>query len=83
MFAEIYCTKLKPIPCQNTKYHLISPGMGLNERGINLEIFNEDARLGNLSILEDGLEYYGNNLKKVVKLTWSQFDKMLEERNKS
>jgi len=31
--------------------------MDLNERGINLGIFNEDARLGNLAILEDGLEY--------------------------
>jgi hypothetical protein len=57
--------------------------MELNERGINLEIFNEEARLGNLAILENRLEYYGNKWKKVVKLTWSQFDKMLEERNKS
>ncbi len=57
--------------------------MNLGERGINLEIFKEETRLGNLAILEDGLEYYGNHWKKVVRLTWPQFDKMLEERNNS
>jgi hypothetical protein len=55
------------------------PMMPIGQRGITLEINTKEAKVGNITILKDGIEYYGNSWEKVVKLSWTQLDKMIKD----
>ena len=48
----------------------------LSERGMTLEVYNEESRLGQLTILKDGLEYYGNTWGKRAEMTWAEFEQI-------
>ena len=40
-------------------------------------IYRDDEKLGEITISKGGLDYYPSNSKKPIKLSWSQFDKMI------
>ncbi len=48
----------------------------LSERGMTMDIYNEESRVGQLTILRDGLEYYGNTWKKRAEMTWAEFEQI-------
>lgn len=46
----------------------------------NFYIYQNKEKLGQITISKGGMDYYPSNSKKPIKISWSQFDKMVKER---
>ena len=63
------------------KIYVSLSGLQASERGISIEIYTEEKRRGNLTVQQDGVEYYNNYWNKVVKVNWSQLEILLKDWN--
>ena len=43
------------------------------------EIFGDDTKIGELRISKGGLDYYSRDKKYPKKLTWEQFNRLMED----
>jgi len=63
--------------------YLEIPTKEMNKVDANFYIYQNDAKLGQITISKGGLDYYPSNSKKPIKIGWSQFDRMVKDWNNS
>ncbi len=59
--------------------YLDLPRREINKADAHFEIFKNYEKLSQLTISKGGLDYYPTNSKKPIKITWTQFDKMIKD----
>lgn len=57
------------------------PTRELNKVDAHFYIYQNDNKLGQITISKGGLDYYPANRKKPIKISWTQFDRMVREQN--
>jgi hypothetical protein len=45
---------------------------------VDFSIFQNDEKLGRITVSKGGMDYYPNRKKIPIKITWSQFDTLLK-----
>lgn len=55
------------------------PTRELNKVDAHFYIYQDKAKLGQITISRGGLDYYPSNSKRPIKISWSQFDKMVKD----
>ena len=53
----------------------------MNKVDAHFRIHKDGAKLGGLTVSKGGLDYYPINSKKPIKISWTQFDKMIRDWN--
>ncbi|NTS42997.1 hypothetical protein HRG84_19075 [Flavisolibacter sp. BT320] len=59
--------------------YLDLPKREINKVDAHFEIYQNDAKMGRITVSKGGLDYYPSNSKKPIKITWSQFDRMVKD----
>ena len=53
------------------------PARELGKADANFDIYQNDTKLGTITISKGALEYYPASKKKPIKIGWSKFDKIM------
>lgn len=55
------------------------PQVALGKVDAHLQIYQDDEKLGEITLSKGSIEYYPANAKTPISLTWTQFDKLMKE----
>ena len=65
------------MPLHNVKFSL--PERELGNVDARFFIYEDDRKLGEITISRGAIEYYPANAQNPVKMSWSQFDRAMKE----
>jgi hypothetical protein len=59
--------------------YLELPTREINKVDAHFYIYQDDSKLGRITISKGGIDYFPSNSKKPIKIGWTQFDKMVKD----
>ena len=65
------------------KVYFKLPKRELGKVDAHFYIYQDELRLGQITISKGGFDYYPANSKKPIIINWTQFDKLIREWNRS
>jgi len=61
--------------------YLDLPTREVNKVDAHFHIYKDNLKLGQMTISKGGLDYFPSNSKKPIRISWTQFDKMIKDWN--
>jgi len=74
-------TKLNFMPKHDVYATLPNALMG--KKDAFFDIYQDKKKLGTITISKGSIEWYPANAQKPIRLTWSQFDRLIQSKGKS
>lgn len=64
------------------KHNVIAtlPGATMGKKDAFFDIYKDGKKLGTITISKGAIEWYPASAKQPIKLTWTQFDRLLQTR---